>query len=442
MTRIPRLRAVTRPLTALGLVLGLAGCGHDSAFSMFSSQAAEPPMAASEQSFLSLADSLAARGNHSAAIALYRRAHTRTPFDHRPLLGLGRSLMALGEYESAARALTRAWERDETNPHILSGLGASYLYLGKTGLAVRNFERAVATGSAPVDTYSGLGIARDLMGRHAEAQDAFDAGLAIYADNPVLLSNKALSLALAGASGEAITILDPLVRSARAEARDRQNLSLALAFEGRTQDALHLASIDAGHQAGAEIVQSYLGLAGMAPEDRVKAAFYGSAEPRHDLEQAANTAKSTPDGAQETAERILAEEPVPAPEPAPEPEAEKPDYEIPPMIEPEGWAVQIAAYRRPEEVMRGWHLLSEQYADIIGHLEPRRSEIDFGPERTEEGPEGFFYRLNAGPLSNFAEARAVCDALEAAGGDCWIRPPEPAEGRLPAAGGQDGAAAE
>ena len=92
--------------------------------------------------------------------------------------------------------------------------------------------------------------------------------------------------------------------------------------------------------------------------------------------------------------------------------------------------MQIAAYRYGREVVKGWEELKDLYRDIIGHLEPRRSEVNFGP-REETGPKGFYYRLNAGPLSGFEEAKEICSRLIIAGGECWIRPPEPIEGKLP-----------
>jgi hypothetical protein len=139
--------------------------------------------------------------------------------------------------------------------------------------------------------------------------------------------------------------------------------------------------------------------------------------------------------------RLLAEPAVvSAPEPAPAPVEEAMD--IPPLDHNVGYAVQIAAYRHASELNPGWAMLKEKYKDLIGGLEPRRSEVDFG--NRDSNPKGFFYRLNAGPLNSYKAAKAICDAISAQGGDCWVRPPLPTEGRVPAAVAkpqQDGALA-
>ena len=155
--------------------------------------------------------------------------------------------------------------------------------------------------------------------------------------------------------------------------------------------------------------------------------LFGFSNDRYDREHPANFVVEGTDETKMDAVDRLIEKPEPEPEPVPEPE---PEIEIPPMIEPEGWAVQIAAYRFAKEVMPGWRLLKKKYESIIGHLEPRRSEKDFGAHM-EKGPKGFFFRLNAGPLESFSAALEICQKLEAAGGECWIRPPESAEGKLP-----------
>ena len=104
---------------------------------------------------------------------------------------------------------------------------------------------------------------------------------------------------------------------------------------------------------------------------------------------------------------------------------------MPALLGPEGWALQIAAYRTKEELRPGWEKLKEKYFDIIGQLEPRRSEIDFG-DRAQQ-PNGYFYRLNAGPLTSYEEARVACQKISELGTDCWVRPPEVTEGDIPEA---------
>ena len=106
-----------------------------------------------------------------------------------------------------------------------------------------------------------------------------------------------------------------------------------------------------------------------------------------------------------------------------------PITQLPPLLNNEGYALQIAAYRKADQLVEGWNILHKRYADLIGTLSPRRSEVDFG--KRNKDPKGFFYRLNAGPLTTFEEAKVLCDQIISRGGPCWVRSPEPAEGHLP-----------
>ena len=103
--------------------------------------------------------------------------------------------------------------------------------------------------------------------------------------------------------------------------------------------------------------------------------------------------------------------------------------EVPPLLGPEGWALQIGAYRTIKNLMRGWSILYGQSGDLLKDIPPRRSEVVL--ENKGGGPGGFYYRLNAGPLKTFGQARDLCAALQARGTSCWIRPPEKTEGNLP-----------
>jgi len=92
--------------------------------------------------------------------------------------------------------------------------------------------------------------------------------------------------------------------------------------------------------------------------------------------------------------------------------------------------LQIAAYRKKSELMPGWRKLKKKYFSIIGKLQPRRSEIDLGKAKYKGGPHGFYYRLNAGPLTSLKAAEVACRKIRKEGTDCWVRVPEVAEGKV------------
>lgn len=431
--RLSWLKRTTQIVSIAGLTLAVSACSSDNLTARFGDQTVDT--ASADGSLITLADSLAAAGNHAAAIPLYRQSLKRSSIGDKALSGLGRSLMAVGQYDEAVDVLLKAAnQRDAT---ALGPLGTTYLILGYPRLAVENLRAAEGRGLTNPDLYSSLGVALDLTGDHDAAIEAYDRGLDTYSDSLDLRSNMALSMSLAGDNGGATSILSDVVQDPRSTTQHRQNLALAYVFDGNEAKARQMASIDMDPASADETIANFRMLKGLDHEERVTAMVYGMKNPAHDTEDVANQSYIEEDPAKlAAAERVVLEpepEPMPEPEPAPEPMPEPvqmPDPVIPPLMEPEGWAVQIAAYRYAEEIMPGWEQLREKYADIIGHLEPRRSEIDFGDR--EEEPQGFFYRLNAGPLDSFGEALAICEEIVAMdNGECWIRPPEPTEGRLP-----------
>lgn len=387
------------------------------------------PRKSGDALYSDLAHHFLKQGNYAMAIPMFRQALRTKGLRPSLLNGLGESLIAIGQYDEAIKTYKVSLNKDSSNAAALLGLGNSYLAFGDLPLAESYFRSSLVAGYPGTAPHAGLAITLDANNRHEEAMNVMAEGLSHHLDDADLLNNKALSLALHNDAKAAIEILEALVRRKDSSIEMRQNLALAYTFNGNQTKALRMAAIDYDADLAAEAVSNFGMIMGLDPATRTRALLYGLVNEREDGEQAANL-KVTGDEATklETAKR-LTEKPKPKPKPIMLPKP-KPKVELPPMIEPEGWAVQIAAYRFAREVMPGWRMLHKKYNDIIGHLEPRRSEVDFG-EREGKGPKGGFYRLNAGPLKNFKLAFAVCQELIAAGGECWIRPPEPAEGKLP-----------
>ena len=391
---------------------------------------------------LRLADDMARDGRYTAAIPIYRRAHEQNSHDNGPLNGLGEALSAVGQYEEATKVFATALERDDDDGRTLRGLGRAWVALGRPELALPLYDRAVELRSSDTDALNGRAVALDAVNRHSEAIESFRQALSHAPSDMQLLNNYGLSLALEGKYEDAITILEDVALAPGATAQHRQNLALVYGLAGRTRAAERVAAIDLAIIEVEANMIFFAELRGMNPASRRQAVLVGIRNPRNDTRQVANQAFNTDAEAPAAAMARLTQpvalaeaepepipEPVVEPEPVPEPEpVEVADFDIPPLVDPTGYAVQIAAYRHASELMPGWRILSALYSDLISHLEPRRSEKDFG-EREQE-PSGYFYRLNAGPLRSYAEARDICLEMASRGGECWVRPPEPAEGTV------------
>ena len=388
-----------------------------------------------DNSFLTLANEMVEQGDYNAAIPLYRRAHKWNSSNVEPLVGLGESLSAIGQYNDANKAFQQALNKNEQNMRALLGLGSSYLSLNRPTRAIPFLQQAVRVSPRHVGAMSSLALALDMQGHREASLEIYKDGLAVDPDNLKLLNNYGLSLALQSRHDQSIAVLKQAAQHIDANATHRQNLAMAYALSGNEVMSARLLSIDSGPDLTNENLNYYRVLSNLPTDDRFDAVLNQSDNDRTDITDAANEIYNTQDDAELTKAITVARlvEVPPAPiaivEPEPEPEPVVDDTGVPALLGPEGWALQIAAYRTKEELRPGWNKLKEKYFDIIGDLDPRRSEIDFGDRNTQ--PNGYFYRLNAGPLTNYEEARVACQKIQELGTDCWVRPPEVAEGDLP-----------
>jgi len=395
-----------------------------------------------------LADAMAAQGKYDAAIPLYRRAHTLHPRSAGPLFGLGTSLAALGANSEAAEALQAAHDRSEKDPAITAKLADVYMAMNRPELALPLYEQALVRDPSNAAALNGKAVALDATGDHSGAQTAYEAGLAAHPDNLKLESNLGLSLALNGNSGEAVQMLEDVATDPKAGPSERQNLALAYALAGRDDDASKIASIDFDPVTVDENLAYFSEIKSMSPDARTRAMLVGAREPKQNTDAPANFAYGhDEDQAKATINRLVGKpsasiEPVEPPEQHAEQQAKiepavvtaqpmqtAPITQVPPLLGNEGYALQIAAYRKADQLIEGWNILHKRYQDLIGTLSPRRSEVDFG--KRNKNPKGVFYRLNAGPLTTFEEAKVLCDQIVSRGGPCWVRSPEPSEGHLP-----------
>ncbi len=391
-------------------------------------QSVEAGGSSSESSFVALANEMAAEGDHAAAIPLYRRAMKYHPFASAPLVGLGDSLRAIGQYQQAEKAYQSALSRDEQNLHALRGLGKTYIALDRPTMAVPILNDAVSIRSNDVESITSLAMALELQGNPRAAMEVYKDGLNIDPDNLKLLNNYGLSLALQSRHDRAINILKQAAQHRDAGATHRQNLAMAYALAGNEVMSSRLLSIDNGPDLTNENLGYFRILASLSSGERFEAVVRQSTSPKTDVIEVANEVYKDDSRVKSiTVARLVEVPPEPIAVVEPEPVEEE---NIPPLLGPQGWALQIAAYRSKSELMPGWKKLKKKYFDIIGDLEPRRSEIDLGDAKYEGGPHGFYYRLNAGPLTSLEEAQIACERIREQGTDCWVRIPEVAEGTV------------
>jgi len=427
-----------RPTLVGASVLFLSACSYGTSSAPSTLTSAAQSQSAGNSELKRIADELALNGDHEAAIPIYRHLGARSG-DPAALSALAASLLAQGGVDEANQILTLLVERGQADGPVWYSLGKTMLAQGRFEEALAAFNSAAGSMGDDARVKSGTAISLAALGRTGEAIAAFQAGT-----DTLTLSNKALVLAATGRAEAAVRILEPVMQTGRGTSRDRQNLAMAYLLSGREDEAHRIARLDLDIATTNDTFTFYRSLASLQPAQRMQALVTGTVNPEWTRSELANLDLQDTEGRQEAAKRItsapqmakkttpviVAQAPAVKPQPKAEP-ASRADYvltEIPPLVEPEGWALQIGAYRTLKNLMRGWTILYRQSGDLLEDIPPRRSEVDFGDKDNE--PSGFYFRLNAGPLKSFAHAKELCAALQARGTSCWIRPPEQTEGQL------------
>ncbi len=140
-------------------------------------------------------------------------------------------------------------------------------------------------------------------------------------------------------------------------------------------------------------------------------------------QRAAAVAESnqTATGYQAPAEATASTEPVAAEPALPETQApaeaqtpaETQVAALPNSDTPTGIRLQLAAVSNEDDVDGEWQRLQNRLGDALAD---RQLQV----ERADLGSKGIFYRLQIGPFADRATAKAACNDIKAAGGDCLL----------------------
>jgi Flp pilus assembly protein TadD len=146
---------------------------------------------------------LRAQTRYQEAAEVMQKAAVRSPHDSEVLGAYGKALADWGQLIQAKDVLTRAYTPDRPNPTIMAVQGA-------------------------VD---------DELGDHEGARTFYRAALKIAPGDPAVLNNLALSYLLTKQLPQAEAALREANASPQADTRERNNLALVLAIEGKFADA-------------------------------------------------------------------------------------------------------------------------------------------------------------------------------------------------------------
>ena len=147
--------------------------------------------------------------------------------------------LAKGKSDRALTFAELAVEADMQNRDYRALLARIYMSQGRFVAAERTLMDVMELGQVDPRTVISLALTRIAQGNVDSAVSLVEANRSI-----VPVSDYGLTLALAGRSSDAISILTEAVRTDNATARTRQNLALAYALDGRWRDARVMATQD------------------------------------------------------------------------------------------------------------------------------------------------------------------------------------------------------
>jgi predicted O-linked N-acetylglucosamine transferase (SPINDLY family) len=210
-----------------GRLLEAIGC-YQSALSL------DPRLAAAHNN---CGAALEALGRFAEAVAHYADAARLAPDD--PAVGnnLGSALARCGRTSEAIHQFQQLLQRHPRHVHALNNLGLLLLQAGRDVEAEESLRRAIAADSHHVESRLNLGNLLARRGDAAGAISVLEAALAIRPDDAQVLNSLAAIRQAQGDTDDAIAIYRRAICGDPAAIPARQNLGLALAFQGKMRDA-------------------------------------------------------------------------------------------------------------------------------------------------------------------------------------------------------------
>ena len=257
-------RSTTRLLGTVALCFAASGC----ALSANTAPVEEKPV--DVEPTLRQAAMLSERNaSYGEAAQHYAALHSRHPEDKTITLALARNLRFAGKPQQAIAVINSTTANQAPDAITLLELGKDYLAADQLNLAKPTLERAKAAAPLNWEILSSLGVVYDYDGQYEQAQQQYDAALFLDPENPVVLNNKALSLAQEGKLDEAVDTMQEAINQPSASAQTRQNLALLMALKGDAAAAERLARKDLPPAVAEANIEYYKSLA--KPEAKPKA---------------------------------------------------------------------------------------------------------------------------------------------------------------------------
>lgn len=149
-----------------------------------------------------------------------------------------------GRADRAAAVAQEALQRFPQDRPLTLTYGLAQIAARNPQEALRPLASIASSDAHDWRVRSALGAALDQLGRYPEARQAYTEALAIQPNDPGVLTNMGVSHLMEGDPAAAEPILRQAMAQPNAPAEARQNLAVAVALQGRFDEAQQLERID------------------------------------------------------------------------------------------------------------------------------------------------------------------------------------------------------
>ncbi len=172
-----------------------------------------------------------------------RQRYEQHPDDKATAMAYAKSLRARDLNEQAAAVLQNLAIKNSRDREVLA-YGKTLADAGQLQRAQSVLEQADSPDNPNWSVVSARGSISDQLGDHAAAQAYYYTALKFSPGEPSVLSNLGLSYALSRDLPRAENVLREAAASPKADMRERQNLALVLALEGKFAEAEQVSARD------------------------------------------------------------------------------------------------------------------------------------------------------------------------------------------------------
>jgi Flp pilus assembly protein TadD len=203
-----------------------------------------------------------------------RDRYERNPGEKAASIAYARALRKLGRTSEAVAVMQAAAIKAPKDEQVLGEYGKALADDGQLAQAKDVLTRAYTPDDPKSDVLSVQGAVADRMGDHDAAMGFYREALKIAPNEPGVLTNMGLSLALTKQLPEAERVLRQAAASRDADATTRGDLALVLALEGKYAEAERVGETDLSPEAARANVESVkrMAIAGSVPHRLTSAA--------------------------------------------------------------------------------------------------------------------------------------------------------------------------